>query len=406
MRWILRVLFLAMSVLLFPQNNQQLLLPEKELTSAYELAQLNLIESHELLIDKHNLTQEIVSEDSAFKYSIRYTHTNIGTVSKQNAQAIEHSIPSNLIATTSPIMPGLLVDNQSPSLFIEFENDIFVEKDYYFTNGAAIGMIHPALERYFPKKLFPFQKQIANSYYGLSLRQNMYTPYNPEATSIDYGDRPFAGIMMLNYFSSVYIASKSLTVVSEIQLGVIGKYSLAETFQTLTHHLEPTGWEFQIANDLLLNYNIELIKELVKTPAFRANLNTKGMFGSYITSLTLGTSFSYTPGVGFFKKRPQLNHASQENQHIVFNNLPFILYGGIAGQLVAHNSTLSGGLFNPKSPYTFSSDELHSFIGQAHIGFAFVSRKSSIGIKLVYLTPEFKGGRAHQWGAISLAQQF
>ena len=406
MRWIVRVLFLAMTVVLFPQNNQQLLLPEKEFTSGFELNQLKLIASHEIVIDEHNLTQEIVPVDTAFNYRIRYAHTNIGTVIKHSAQAIEHAVVSNLTSPSNPAALGLLVDNQSPTLFIEFENDIFVEKDYYFTNGAAIGMIHPALERYFPRKLFPFQNQIVNPYYGLSLRQNMYTPINPEAISIDYGDRPFAGIMLLNYFSSGYIPSKSLTIVSEIQLGVIGKYSLAETFQTLAHHLEPTGWEFQIANDLLLNYNIELIKELVKTPTFRVNLNTKGMAGTYITSLTLGTSFSFTPGIGLFKKRPQLNHASQENQHIVFNNLPFILYGGIGGQLVAHNSTLSGGLLNTKSPYTFSSDELHSLIGQAHIGFAFVSRKSSIGIKLVYLTPEFKGGRAHQWGAISLAQQF
>jgi len=69
---------------------------------------------------------------------------------------------------------------------IDFENDIFTNTDYYFTNGAQLSIILPTLQHFYVSKILPSAGKNAMNHYKLSLRQNMYTPINPEATEIDF----------------------------------------------------------------------------------------------------------------------------------------------------------------------------------------------------------------------------
>ena len=64
-------------------------------------------------------------------------------------------------------------------LILDFDNDIFAETDYYFTNGAQISLVLPTFNRFPLYRLMPDAGRHSINYFGIGLRQNMYTPIHP-----------------------------------------------------------------------------------------------------------------------------------------------------------------------------------------------------------------------------------
>ena len=336
----------------------------------------------------------------------RQERTNeIGRLSENNAELIFDSTSATL--KNQPGISILLPSSVHERIFfLSFENDIFVEKDYYFTNGACIGFVDTSLERFFPHRIFPQSNSGTANHYGLSLRQNMYTPVNPEALTIVEGDRPFAGILIASFFKNSTDPSKKLTITSELQLGVIGKASLASLMQENMHELHPNGWKYQISNDILINYNLGVNKLLLQSRTMQFNVTSALKAGTYLSKASLGITLSIVPLHGYFKNRPQNGGNIPEISSLYLKQSPLVFYGGFNFHMIGYDATLLGGMFNKKSPYTIKKSKINRFISEVFMCLAFVSRNHSIGIKLVYLSPEFKGGRPHQWGSISLSHIF
>ncbi len=405
MRWILRSIFFGLIAVLCPQDHMQseaILHRSVSVVKTVLLPDMVPEPSTRILIP----TLPAVLKEKEPTTVIHSYQENIGVLTLLDADALERREES-LLLLNSPTFQYENTLSSGPLLFfIEFENDIFVEKDYYFTNGAAIGCMYSGLKKFFPSLLFPAVRSAETHQYGLCLRQNMYTSIYPEATEIVYGDRPFSGILLLNFFRMSQFDAKGMVLRSELQLGVIGRASLASAIQEMTHHLFPTGWRFQIANDLLLNYNLSILKELIRTPSFRMDLQAGFQAGSYLSRISLGQNFSFTPATNTLKTKTQWTDMLPDNRHWMVNNSRLVIFGGIEGHLTGYNASLMGGMFNRKSPYVIDPTKIKRIVVEAHLGLAYISHKYCFGIKLVSLTPEFKGGRPHQWGAITISNLF
>lgn len=337
-----------------------------------------------------------------FQYEIKTTIEEIGNLVEKSAAPLydtsKPAIRSNQI-TRAP-----QIENSAERIiFIAFDNDIFVEKDYYFTNGAEIGIMDARLKMIFPSLIFPELNVESQNIYGMRLRQNMFTPINPETQTIVEGDRPFAGTLTLELFRISIHPNRKYSITSSLRAGVIGKASMASSLQSSLHELYPYGWKYQIANDILLNYNMELNRTFIRNHFLEMNLHSAIGLGTYQSRASIGVHFSFSPFKKYFNHRPQNGGNTPQMYGLQSLQSPIIFFGRISAHLIGYDATLSGGMFNKSSPYTIPQHLIKRLTQEAELGIAIINRNYSFGIKLVYLSPEFKGGRPHQWGSISIS---
>lgn len=285
-------------------------------------------------------------------------------------------------------LPDEISESLHPTtIFLDFENDIFTGTDYYYTNGVTIGISAPWLSPLKRLKIFPGLGEGAQSHFAISLTQKMFTGLNPETDVVPSGDHPFSGLLYTEISRTSVLPGKGLMLKSGISVGFTGHASLAKSVQKLMHQLEPKGWDYQTGNSLLLNYNLTLDKELFK--------GHNGQFGS---GVELKAGNLETLAAGYLRT--------------TFNLLPetrsaagLQLFASARGCLVLHKASLRGGLLGKESPHTVSFSELSKTVAELSAGVLANFGRSGMGIKVVYLSPEFRQGRPHKWGAIQLTRK-
>jgi lipid A 3-O-deacylase len=292
--------------------------------------------------------------------------------------------------------------NLSRYLLITFDNDIFAETDYYYTNGFSIGMIHPALKKWPVYKLMPGLGDGAITYQGIRLHQQMFTPYNPEALTIDTKDRPFAGVLFAEFFKLNSLTDKALFLQTSLRIGLIGPASMAEALQRTAHELKPTGWDFQIANDFLINMDFSLQKSFSLAKSVEIAGRAHAGIGTYKDYI--GGSFQLRAGnfQAFSSPSPDLIGSP-----LAYNrNITYWLFVEPAFQFIGYDASLNGGMLNRNSPHRFSYDQINHWTTQISAGFSVFYRKTGISIRLIHISPEFEGGNTHKWGSISITNNF
>ena len=284
---------------------------------------------------------------------------------------------------------------------IIFDNDIFTNTDYYYTNGARIELVLPVA------KYAPLNKALLNlksndiDFSGFSITQNIYTPINPEATEIVYGDRPFAAYLTLGQFRESYHLKKRLQMKSVLDIGVMGPLSLGEQVQSTVHELEPTGWEYQVQNSFLINYYMSLEKGIYSSSNLELNARGQANLGTLYNKLG-GGLFIRTGSFLPVYRGPMTLCCNQARKN------EFQYWFFVSGNLdfVAYDATLQGSLFNNNSPYELQSSELNRFVYKGSIGFAFYYNNLGLELENFYVTPEFKGAYHFKYGRIKLVANF
>lgn len=269
-----------------------------------------------------------------------------------------------------------VADDQSFKLI--YANDYFTATDYYFTQGIRMQYTRGD-KRYF-------------------IAQEGYTPTSIRADRILYGDRPYAGSLYIGYGVGEWqegeaAGARGCRALGGPQLswsvtaGVIGPWSLAEAEQKYIHrktgNIEPKGWQFQIANDLLLNGTLGLRQDLIVARYLTIDARAAVSAGTY----RVNGRGSVTARFGLLPSR-----SSTVSAH-VFVAPEF--------RLVGYDATLQGGIFRgADSPYTLNGHEVNRLVGQitggAHVGIG----KLGLTFSHTYLAPEFTGGRRHAWGTV------
>ncbi|MDP4281314.1 MAG: lipid A deacylase LpxR family protein [Bacteroidota bacterium] len=300
----------------------------------------------------------------------------------------------------NPPFQSMIELSRESILKINFDNDILNNTDQFYTNGLRFDLISPFLIAS-PLNLFmvPYWHSGMN-YYGACLVQNMYTPSTTKTGGIHYGDRPYAAYLYFGTYKITNDPARKYRQTGELDLGVIGPYSLGEFVQKSFHaavptNNEPLGWEYQIRNDVIANYNLNLEKGLVSEENIEINTAGGGSFGTLYTNLEGGFCFRagwfnpYFSDLGIEKS--QINRENHRRNNQIY------LYGHSTGRLVGYDATLQGGLFNHTNPYTINARSVSRFMLENSAGVAFTSGAFRLEAEQYLLSPEFHHGWWHWW---------
>ena len=309
----------------------------------------------------------------------------------------------------SDSFPSLIELSPQRYFQLRFDNDLLDNTDRFYTNGVRLEYICPAFSGSPVNKLMLPYRRPGTNYYGLTLVQNMYTSSKTKVGGILYGDRPYAAYLYLSSFKITNDPVHHLRQSSELQLGIIGPASLGSTMQTWFHMTIPTndkplGWEYQIANDLLLNYRVSYDQGLISHPYAELNLTGVAIAGTVYDKITGGFCFRtgllnpYFNELGFSKK-PVHRRAGMRDLQCYF-------YARTSGTLVGYDATLQGGVFNHESVYTIPADSISRVQFEGSAGFAFSYGGARLDVEQHVISPEFRGGWWHFWMGIGLGFSF
>ncbi len=347
------------------------------------------------------LITEHVEQDSVVVRKINFLRSREDDLD-MNEPMVRNFLHSGLPAVHFP--PELVVSREC-FIKINFDNDILDYTDRFYTNGLRFDLISPAIAGNPANKLLLPYWSAGTNYYGLSLVQNLYTPSTTKTGGILYGDRPYAAYLFLGCFKITNDPVHKFRQTSELDLGIIGPWSFGEWVQRSFHQAvpsnnEPLGWEFQIKNDVVLNYSAVLEKGV---------WNTRGVDFNLITAASLGTLYTHISG-GFLFRTGWMNP--------YFSNLGIARRGSLAraglkkmqcifffkgsGKLIGYDATLEGGMINRSSTYTLSPDEITRMVFQTSAGISLTLNGFRIDAEQFILSPEFKHGFWHKWVHIGL----
>ncbi len=301
------------------------------------------------------------------------------------------------------ITQAQLTDNSSTFRHIDhnsyfrfhYDNDYFTKSDEYYTQGITLEYVHPSLQHLLPAKLL--WKPYTNiPQYGITVNVFGYTPTSIASDSILYGDRPFDANITIKAFLIQADTIHHQQVSTALSIGVMGPAGLGKEIQTNIHRWlknpAPHGWQYQTQNDIVLNYQLNYEKQLLSAGNnFLLNTTAELRAGTLNDKLSGGFNFM----AGRFNKRfsPVTYHKRKAE---------YYFYGQGRVNIIGYDASMQGGLFNRKSPYTISGRDVSRLTFQADAGIIVNFKKLYFSYTQSILTKEFRGGKYHRWGGVSI----
>jgi len=287
--------------------------------------------------------------------------------------------------------------------WLEFDNDMFSNTDRYYTNGVVLGYSSPALTTWRLNRFMINRNKNSVVHSAISLHHGMFTPITTKEPPPLVNDRPYASTLYLRYSRFSEDAEAGILLSSAIEAGVIGDAALGQLLQKSVHagipsNDEPQGWETQIKNDLVLNYTIDIRKQLAKSGNAELYAEGSATAGTLHTRAGMGIfaiAGSFNPGLTpvpeNFSRLTQTDH-----------NWQYGIRGGLEMRMVGYDASLQGGLLNRNNVFALKPDEIERLVAALNVGLFAGYKKFGLSISQYYLSPEFKSGKQHFWGQIGL----
>ncbi len=296
---------------------------------------------------------------------------------------------------------------QSRSLdgYISFawENDLYYQHDFYYTNGFQVDFYHDWLKQSpINRILIPFgRKADGLSWSGLQLRQEIFTPRDLAMDTISSGDHPYSSTLTLSQVSVVNLPARQMRIVTELRVGVLGPASQGFKTQELAHSVSnpsrpPQGWDYQVQNDLILNYDIQVEKGFINKGNSIFGVKGKSRLGTLHTDLEAGLWFRFDARNGYFNR---FGPSGEPGFNVVF-------FLSANTRYVFYDATLQGGVFNKTSPYVLSSENLNRWIGSLEGSLIFELYEHQLEIYTRVATPHFQMAEPHGWIGITYRYWF
>jgi len=279
-------------------------------------------------------------------------------------------------------------------LKVGLDNDIFNNTDYYYTNGLEFRLVHPSLIYSPTSRLLLPSPRNSRDYYDIGFIQNIYTPIDPDKPEVQIGDRPFAGYTYFEFGKTAINPGRNLLIRSELDLGIIGPGAMAGSVQSSLHEIKPQGWQNQVRNDIVLNYNMGIDKGIyVRNKFIISGLGIVNV-GTLYTNASMGLNMSFGNGLCLYHCLSPLEMAPRKFYYSIFLN--------ISGTLVAYDATLQGGVFNRTSIYTIPVSEINRGVLNLSAGFTITYRFAELKVIQWFNTPEFTGAKNFKYVSISI----
>ena len=276
-----------------------------------------------------------------------------------------------------------------------YDNDYFTKTDEYYSQGITLEYVHPSVKNFLPAKLLWKPRKSALQY-GITFNLFGYTPTSILSDEILFGDRPFNATITLKTFLIAADSVNRQQVSTAFSLGIMGPAALGNEIQTNIHRWTknpiPHGWQHQIQNDIIINYQLNYEKQLLAAGKhLLLNTTAEARIGTLNNKLSAGFNFM----TGRFNKR-FLPAAKNKRK------TEYYFYGQSRMNLIGYDASMQGGLFNRKNPYIISAGNISRFTFQADAGIIVNFKKLFLSYTQSFHTKEFRTGHYHRWGGISM----
>lgn len=282
---------------------------------------------------------------------------------------------------------------------LNYENDFFTATDRYYTQGIQLMVIHPSIKRSPISKTLVRLKNATSNYYGATLEQNCFTPRSiRHLEGIYYNERPYTGTFFLSHQLTSLNYKKQLVLKTQLDVGGIGKCAKCEDEQKAIHrglvNIQPLGWEYQLKNDIYLNYKLALEKGIVNTKYFQAFAQTSIRIGTIYDDASAGLNVriglfsNYFKNLGLEKDYSKSNSSKLRAFMVVKSN----------AKAVAYNATLQGGAFTKDNVYTLNANQITRLVYDAGAYVIISYKHFGVEYGYFYTTKEFEDGLEHGWG--------
>jgi lipid A 3-O-deacylase len=284
--------------------------------------------------------------------------------------------------------------NHNSYFRFHYDNDYFTKTDEYYTQGVTLEYVHPSIKKFLPARLL-WKPYKTNPQYGVTFNLFAYSPTSTLSDDILYGDRPFSANISLKTFLIQTDSLHQQQVSTSFSIGVMGPAALGNEIHTAIHRWlknpPPHGWQHQVKNDIILNYQFNYEKNLMRSGSnFFLNSTAEGRLGTLNTKLTGGFNFM----AGRFNKRfSPVNYQQRKTE--------YYFYGQSRLNFIGYDASMQGGLFNRKSPYTIPAADVSRITFQADAGIIVNFKKLYLSYTQSFLSKEFRTGTYHRWGGIS-----
>jgi lipid A 3-O-deacylase len=274
-----------------------------------------------------------------------------------------------------------------------YDNDFFSATDRYYTQGIQLSFIHPMV-RYSPFAHTLIKLKNSKNYFGFHGQQECYTPRSIRVDTIYFGERPFTGTFYISHSLTSLNNFKKILLQTQLDLGIIGSCALCENEQKAIHralvNIQPLGWEYQLKNDVIVNYRVKFEKGIVSKPNIEMMLGTAARLGTLFTDVGIGVNARFGWFDSYFTN---LGLARNKDSRL----FKMYLVTKANAKLVGYNATLQGGLFT-SSIYQLSANEISRVVFDAEAAIVVAYKRMSLEYARTYITPEFYKGVDHGWG--------
>lgn len=285
----------------------------------------------------------------------------------------------------------------------KYENDFFASTDRYYTQGVYLEFFLPVFKKtLLAKTLIPLGSKNGNktlNYYGMSLERQGFTPRSIRHFGIYYGERPFAAVAFFTHQLISINPKKTLRLTTRICTGFMGPNLRGAQEQKGIHYalgnIQPLGWENQIENDYVLNYELFLEKGLVNTKYFEITGFTEARAGTLYDDLALGSMIRLGWMQSYFSN---LGTTRQKDAR----KFQCYLYARGKIKAVGYNATMQGGMINRNSIYTIPSSDIARHVESVYFGLMIAYKRLSFEYSRAYISSEFKNGVCHSWGRVGI----
>ncbi|MFY7961674.1 MAG: lipid A deacylase LpxR family protein [Elsteraceae bacterium] len=311
--------------------------------------------------------------------------------------------------------PTLRPDDERGVLSFSYENDIFSNTDRHYTNGVRASYLtsESAMPYWLRSAIasLPLFPENGKNRVGFALGQSMFTPENTKLSNPNPRDRPYAGWLYGSF--GVVSEVKNRLDLFDIEIGVVGPSSLADTTQKFVHRSitgsqDPKGWDRQLHDEpgVIITYQRKwrgLYERTVNGLGVDVTPYVGGNLGNVLTQAvggaTLRIGYDLPADYGPPRIRPSLTGA---DYFLPQHDFGFYFFAGAEGRAVARNIFLDGNSFRDSRHV-----EKLPFVGDIQYGVAMTIGDWRVAYTQVAALREFKGQKAgDSFGSFSISTRF
>lgn len=313
-----------------------------------------------------------------------------------------------------PAPPPLPPPDRRGSFLVLWENDAFSlpkawGSDQWYSNGFRLGWTSP--ENALPAAAAYIDSAFAdwfgpaNTRWGFSLSQHIYTPIDKSIPNPDPRDHMYAGYL----YGTFSLERRSWNTLDrfEAQLGVVGPAAGAEQVQNLIHDVlkngHGKGWAYQLKNEPAVNLNAERIWRI---PVFMGPYgfgldflpSASVMLGNVRTAVFGGGRVRIGQGLDRDFGPARIRPAVGDGGPPVGDGFGWYVFAGGGASAVARDIFIDGNTFTASRRLT-----REPLVADLEAGFAFIYNGYRFAYTQVWRTREFVGQeRPFTYGSVGM----